>query len=162
MFGRLLSKLLIQLYSMNLHKTTANILIGFLQKVQQDWVMFHLLTLVHPPFLQDVPILTSSPSSSRKRDAKKWTLTCSSNGWMVQVRTNPHWLRINIHSQHDRGQDAFAVSPFLSAAFSVSFSLARACFSESETLCCNLAMASSALGQKHGSFNSNGRNLPFH
>lgn len=41
-----------------------------------------LLTLVQPPFLQDVPILTSSPSSSRKRGAKWWTPTCSPNEWM--------------------------------------------------------------------------------
>lgn len=82
---------------------------------------------------------------------------------MMQVKTNPQWLRISIHSQCERsGQDAFGVSPFSSTAFSVSFSLARACFSDSETLCCNLTMASSALGQKHGSLNNNEQHLPFH
>lgn len=76
------------------------------------------LTLVHPPFLQDVPILTSSPSSSRKRDAKKWTLICSSSEWMMQVRTNPQCLRININSQRDRRcQDAAVVTFCLCCIF---------------------------------------------
>lgn len=71
-------------------------------------------------------------------------------------------LHIHIHSQPDSsGWDAIVVSPFVSAAFSVSFSLARACFNEAETLFCNLIMASSALGQKHSSFNTTRWAPPF-
>lgn len=78
------------------------------------------------------------------------------NEGMMQVRTNP-----DIHGQRDgSGQHGFVAAPFVSVVFSVSFSLARACFSESETLCINLTMASSELGQKHSSFNTHGRNLP--
>lgn len=95
-------------------------------------------------------------------------VSCSSNTpmWMMQVRANPQWLSINFHCQHDlrvysnkkwivvvydkdkkkkRGEDKFLLSPFVSVAFSESFSFSRACFREPETFCCNLTIGSSAL-----------------
>lgn len=52
------------------------------------------------------------------------------------------------------------VSPFVSSEFSVSFSLASACFSESETFCFSLTVASSALEHKHDSLHNNRPKLP--
>lgn len=145
-------------------------------------------TLVQPPFLQDVPILISSSSSSRwiksKRDndmmptlwraykkASTVIITCpvpvscslKTMMWIMPVKANPQRPSINFHCQHDlhvysdkkwmvavttgtwNREDKCLLAPFVSAAFSESFSFSRACLRELVTLCCNLAIGSSAL-----------------